>query len=87
GPQVMRDYLYLRARRNEPWGQVYWNLGATAIVNLHDGSASVLPEVTYTGIRNLELRGRLAALTGGRDTEFGERQNDWRLEIRARYRF
>jgi hypothetical protein len=87
GPQVMRDYLYLRARRNEPWGWVYWNLGATAVVNLHDGSASVLPEVTYTGIRNLELRGRLAALTGGRNTEFGERQNDWRMEIRARYRF
>jgi len=87
GPQVMRDYLYLRARRNEPWGWLYWNLGATSILNLTDGSASVLPEVTYTGIRNLELRGRLAALIGGRDTEFGERQNDWRLEIRARYRF
>jgi hypothetical protein len=56
GPQVMRDYLYLRVRRNEPWGWVYWNLGATSILNLHDGSASVLPEITYTGIPNLELR-------------------------------
>jgi hypothetical protein len=86
-PQVMRDYLYLRVRKNEPWDALYWSIGATAIVNLQDGSATTLPEVMYTGIRNTELRGRLALLSGGRDTEFGERLNDWRLELRARYFF
>ncbi|AGA33531.1 hypothetical protein TVNIR_1870 [Thioalkalivibrio nitratireducens DSM 14787] len=39
------------------------------------------------GVTDLELRGRLALRTGGRDSEFGERQNDWRVEVRARYRF
>jgi hypothetical protein len=86
-PQAMRDYLYLRVRKSEPWDALYWSLGATAIVNLHDGSASTIPEVMYTGFRNTELRGRLAVLSGGRDTEFGERLNDWRLEFRARYFF
>jgi hypothetical protein len=86
-PQVMRDYLYLRVRNSEPWDALYWTLGANAIVNLHDGSASTIPEVMYTGFRNTELRGRLAVLSGGRNTEFGERLNDWRLEFRARYFF
>lgn len=86
-PQVMRDYLYLRVRNNEPRDLLYWAVGGTAIVNLNDGSASLIPELSYTGIANLEVRGRLAALTGGRNTEFGERQNAWRLELRARYSF
>ncbi|WP_018231564.1 hypothetical protein [Thioalkalivibrio thiocyanodenitrificans] len=86
-PQAMRDYLFLRVRKNEPWDALYWSLGVNAIVNLHDGSASTIPEVMYTGFRNTELRGRLAVLSGGRDTEFGERLNDWRLELRARYFF
>jgi len=86
-PQVMRDYLYLRVRHSEPWDLLYWAVGGTAIVNLNDGSASLIPELSYAGIANLEVRARLAALTGGRNTEFGERQNDWRLEIRARYSF
>jgi hypothetical protein len=85
--QAMRDYLYLRVRKSEPWGALYWTVGATAIINLRDGSASTIPELMYTGFRNTELRGRVAALTGGRDTEFGERLSDWRLEFRARYFF
>lgn len=86
-PQPMRDYLYLRATQKEPFDALYWNAGVIAIVNLYDRSASLLPEVIYTGITNLELRGRFGALVGGRGTDFGERQNDWRVELRARYYF
>jgi len=85
--QPMRDYLYLKASQKEPFDALYWNAGATAIVNLQDGSASFIPEVAYTGIDDLELRGRLALLTGGVDTDFGERPNQWRVELRARYFF
>lgn len=85
--QAMRDYLYLRVSRNEPWNWLYWRVGATSIINLQDGSASTIPEVAYTGIPNTELRGRVAWLSGGRDTEFGERLNDWRLELRGQYFF
>lgn len=85
--QPMRDYLYLKASQKEPLGALYWSAGATAIVNLHDGSASLSPEVTYTGIDSLELRGRLALLAGGRSTEFGERPNQSRIELRLRYFF
>jgi hypothetical protein len=85
--QPMRDYLYVKASQKEPFDALYWNAGATAVVNLHDGSGSLIPEAIYTGIENLELRGRLALLVGGRDTDFGERPNDWRIELRARYFF
>jgi hypothetical protein len=85
--QPMRDYLYIKGTQKEPFDALYWNVGATAIVNLHDGSASFIPEVIYTGITDLELRARLAYLIGGRDTDFGERPNEQRLELRARYFF
>jgi hypothetical protein len=86
-PQPMRDYLYLKATQKEPFDALYWSAGATAILNLHDGSASLIPEAVYTGITDLELRGRLALLSGGRDSDFGERPTDWRLELRARWFF
>jgi hypothetical protein len=86
-PQPMRDYLYLRVTQKEPFDALYWSAGLTAIINPHDRSASLTPELSYTGIDNLELRGRAALLTGGRNSDFGERQNDWRVELRARYFF
>jgi hypothetical protein len=86
-PQPMRDYLYLRVTQKEPFDALYWNAGLTAIINPHDHSASLTPEVNYTGIDNLELRGRAALLSGWRNSDFGERQNDWRVELRARYFF
>ena len=86
-PQPMRDYLYVRAMHNEPFDRLYTRAGATLMINLQDGSASIIPEIAYTGFTNLELRGRIAILTGGRNTDFGERLNRWRTEIRARYFF
>ena len=86
-PQPMRDYVYLKVSQKEPFDALYWNAGATAIVNLHDGSYNFIPEVTYTGITDLELRSRLALLSGGHGTDYGERANDWRVELRLRYFF
>ncbi|MDZ7802728.1 hypothetical protein [Thiohalophilus sp.] len=86
-PQPMRDYLYIKVSQKEPFEALYWNAGATTIINLHDSSYTLIPEVSYSGITNLELRGRLSLLDGGRDTDFGERPNDWRAELRLRYFF
>lgn len=86
-PQPMRDYLYVRAMHNEPFDRLYTRAGATLMINLQDGSASIIPEIAYTGFTNLELRGRIAILTGGRNSDFGERLNRWRTEIRGRYFF
>lgn len=86
-PTPGRDYLYLRVSQKEPFDLLYWTPAATTIVNADDGSFSVTPEVEYTGIDNLALRFRLGYLQGGRDEEFGEKQNAWKAEVRAQYHF
>ena len=83
----MRDYLYFRATRPDPFGVLYLTPALTSIVNLDDGSLSLAPEVLYTRITNLELRLKATAFLGSPGSEFGEKAADFRLELRARYYF
>ncbi len=59
----------------------------TPVVNLDDGLYNVIPKVAYTGVTNLELRLRLNILAGDDGTEYGEKQNRSKVEVRARYFF
>lgn len=86
-PNPMRDYLYLRVTQKEPFDIVYLNFGFTSILNLQDDSYSLIPELGYTGYKNTELRLRAALTNGNSNTEFGEKQNESRLELRVRYFF
>jgi hypothetical protein len=81
----MRDYLYVRASHKEPFDLLYFTPAATAIVNLNDGSFSLSPEILYTAFTNLELRLKGTWLNGSDLSEYGEKQNDWRIELRVRY--
>jgi len=83
----MRDYLYFRASWNEPFDILYFTPAVFSIINLNDQSLSITPELWYNPITNLQLRLRGAFLLGGNDTEFGEKQNDYKVELRARYYF
>jgi hypothetical protein len=86
-PNAMRDYVYLRVSQKEPFDILYFTPSITLIQNLDDDSRSLSPELLYTGITNLELRLRLFFLSGGRLSDFGEKQNDRRVELRVRYYF
>lgn len=86
-PNYMRNYMYLRASQKEPFGWLYFSPAITSVVNLDDASYNLIPEVAYTGITNLELRFRLNLLYGKNGTEYGEKQNESKVEIRARYSF
>lgn len=66
---------------------MYFTPALTVIANLDDGSTSAAPELAYTGVTNLDLRLRRFFLCGGRFTDFGEKQNDRRQELRMRYFF
>ena len=66
---------------------LYFTPGMTAIVNLDDRSFSFIPELSYTGLTNWELRLRFTLYKGDRFTEFEEKQNESKLELRARYHF
>jgi hypothetical protein len=81
------DYLYVRISRKEPFDILYFTPALTWMMNLNDRSFSLTPELLYTGFTNWELRFRTAFIAGGRSTEFGEKQNDYRMELRIGYYF
>jgi hypothetical protein len=81
------DYLYLRISQKEPFDILYFTPAITWIMNLKDQSFSMTPELLYTGITNLELRLKTFFIVGKENTEFGEKPNNYRIELRARYYF
>jgi len=83
----MRDYLYFRASWKEPFSILYFTPAITSIVNLTDQSFSLTPELLYIPKTNLEFRLRGAILAGGYHTEYGEKANDYKIELRVRYYF
>lgn len=86
-PNPGRDYLYARFSLKEPFDLLYFTPALTAIINLDDQSSSVTPELTYTGITNWEVQLRWIVLLGDDLSEFGEKQNSNKLELRLRYFF
>ena len=86
-PSAMRQYLYLRVSQKEPFDILYFTPAITVIGNLEDGSASLVPELLYTGVTNFEFRMRAYFLAGRRLSDFGEKPNDRKLELRVRYYF
>jgi hypothetical protein len=84
---AMRNYLYAQVTQKEPFDILHFAPAVTTMVNLDDRSFQVTPELLYTGVKNLELRLRYFALVGGSGTEFGEKPNSGRLELRVRYYF
>ncbi|HYA37966.1 MAG TPA: hypothetical protein VEI74_06820 [Candidatus Methylomirabilis sp.] len=86
-PNPGQRYLYLRLSQSEPFDVLYFTPALTTITNVDDHSYSIAPELLYTGVTNLELRFRVFWLRGAQLTDFGEKQNDRRLELRARYYF
>jgi hypothetical protein len=86
-PNLMQRYLYVRASQKEPFDILYFTPALTAIVNLDDGSSSLVGELLYTGFKDIELRLRAAANVGGRLTEYGEKPVSERFELRARWYF
>lgn len=85
--QPGRNYLYARFTQKEPFDILYFSPSLTAIVNLDDKSYSISPEIVYTGFTNWELRLRFSYLNGGKFTEYGEKVNSSKLELRVRYLF
>jgi len=85
--QPMRNYLFGRASQPDAFGKIYLNAALTAIVNLDDGSLSVMQELQYRLLGNLEVRSQVGSTLGSRRTDFGERQGSLRFELRARYSF
>lgn len=83
----MRDYLYFRMSRKEPFNILYFTPSLTSIYNLVDHSFSITPEFIYAPVTNLELRAKITLFSGRAGSDFGEKQNNFRLEFRGRFYF
>ncbi len=86
-PHPGRNYLYARFTQKEPFDILYLTPALTTLVNLDDNSYSLTPEILYTGFTNWEVRLRFYYLGGGSFTEYGEKINSNKLELRLRYFF
>lgn len=86
-PNPLRHYGFVRVMQKDPFGLLDVLPAATLIASLEDGSFTVVPELLYTGVTNLEVRLRIGLNVGPRLTEFGERPGDHVAEARARYYF
>lgn len=86
-PNPMRDYLNFKVSQKEPWDILYFTPSLMIQTNLTDHSFMILPELLYTGFKNLELRFRVQANIGPRLSEFGEKQAAFKAEFRMRYYF
>lgn len=87
GPSPLRNYLYVRASKQDALGIVYFTPAVTLMADVDDHSFSVTPELMYTGFNNWELRARLYLLHGSVSTDFGSKQNTAKFEVYARYYF
>ena len=83
----MQDYFYLRVTQKEPFNILYFTPAITTVMNLNDKSFTLSPEFLYTGFTNWEFRLKGTALVGQKGAEFGEKQNDYRIDLRVRYYF
>ncbi len=79
--------MYGKFTIKEPFDLLYLTPGITAIVNLDDQSYSLSPEAVYTGLTNLVFRLRFSLIDGENFTEYGEKINSNKLELRIRYFF
>lgn len=86
-PNPMRQYMNFRVWWEEPRNLLYLTPGLQVLYNLEDKSFSVSPDISYTGYENLELRLRGTVPVGDSLTEWGEKPNKYKIELRARYYF
>ena len=86
-PNPGQHYLYFRVSQKEPFDVLYFTPAFTSIMNLTDASLTMIPELAYSPVTNLELRFRTVFLLGKDRTDYGEKQNDYRVEFRMRYFF
>jgi len=83
----MRNYLYVRFSQKEPFDILYFTPSITGMMNTDDQSWSLTPELLYTGFTNWEFRLRSGFIVGARNSDYGEKQNDYRVELRIGYYF
>jgi hypothetical protein len=83
----MRDYLYLKISRPEPFDLLYFTPSAFLIYNLNDDSVRFGSEFKYSRFTNLDLTVRQQYFPPHQGTEFGEKMNAYKIELTVKKYF
>ena len=86
-PNPMRKYMNFRVWWTEPRRLVYLTPGFQVLYNVDDKSYSISPDISYSGFENILLRLRATVPFGDELTEWGEKPNQYKIELRARIYF
>ena len=84
---LMQDYLYLKISLPEPFNLVYFTPSVYTIYNIIDGSFIIGVPLSYKPITNFEFIFWPVLLAGDKNTEFGSKQYESKLDIWMRYYF
>ena len=87
GAVLMRDYMYFKISLPEPFNIVYFTPSAYVLYNLIDKSYSAAIPLSYKPIDNIELLLWPAFISGGMNTEYGDKQAESKVELWVRYYF
>jgi hypothetical protein len=82
-----KNYFYLKIIQKEPFNILYFNPWLAVIVNLQDFSFNLQPGMTWAPVTNFELGLRVGIPIGSAHTEFGEKQDAFRPELRVIFYF
>ena len=79
--------MYLKISQPEPFNILYLTLSIFSLYNIADQSLMIGGEFTYKRFDNLDLKLRYNFLTGGGNTEFGEKINKQKILFIIEYVF
>ncbi len=85
--ELMRDYLYLKISKPEPFNWVYFTPSLFVLQNLNDQSFSVGIPMSYKPFTNFEFILWPSFLVGSASTQFGDKTLSQRIETWLRYSF
>ena len=84
---ITTDYVFFKASHPDPFNFVYFTPSIYTIVNVLDRSLMAGVEMTYSRSRNLLFTGRYIAFIGNKESEYGSRPAQHRIELRAKWSF
>jgi len=84
---LMRDYIYVKASMPEPFKWLYSSISVFTIYNLNDNSFILSPQIGYKPFTNTEILLWPSFLFGKKDSEYGSKHFQKKLEIWFRFYF
>ncbi|MEO8168528.1 MAG: hypothetical protein ABI623_09785, partial [bacterium] len=87
GTNLMRDYLYLKLSKPEPFDWLYFTPSVFTIYNLADKSFLLSATMSYKPVTNVEFILWATVITGSGNSEYGSKSFRQKMEIWMRVFF